>query len=596
MQHTEYELEHFPRLCAFSNAIPLLSLEEIINTIENDADFIEEINQVFWRNADMPQDERALKDALKKKITEKIGNYCAQSPGLFRYIMMGNSQSRAIYPLSNMLSSAKSLILARIFRLYGTLDASEQAIWRRRYWPNERYNSNGWENRLLRKDYSSQKGQERKRDRNIQILCEVEGTAALVIDYICSTYHARPGGFMGSAHSENCRFSKRKGIKLQTLVAVAKQWPKLAYKLINAMYKGPENLGCFQELSPLLLEQVKENHAGSILTLMNIKFFEALMVEGSDFKEVFELCNQYKVYGDSYIHYKQLQYFADLLLGHELPNHFFDFCLRGILKEKLFLRRVELAFEIYNKILQGTNDRDLAAEVRVQLDDPNFRFQLAEYYHRIGQFEKAQEFYDGILNDGQRRVDSTHISILKTPLRAEQRTQKLADLNEAERSVLASGREALQRQAILWADRLENLSRNASNDPVLLFQMAERLICKKKYAEAFRLLSAIPQSSKHYEDAQAKLFLLSPHQRDFDPKEPLLQRIDIVEFVLPHFRRARDAGHEEAEKMVPQLEAEFENLRQNKSGGYNASFVKEIGKLVVNDPTGLKQESGFGHC
>lgn len=593
--HTESELENFPRLCAFYDALPDLTLEQIINSIENDADFIEEINQIYWRNGDMPEEEKLLKNTFKKKILEKIGNYCALSPALFNYIMFSGSQSRAVGPLSNMLSSAKSVIHARIFRHYGTLDSAEQARWRRYFWPNDKYGSHGWEHRLLRKDYAFRPGQERKRDRNIQILCEVEGTAALVIDYICSTYSPHPGGFMGGAHSEHRPFSTKKGIKLRTLVDVVKQWPKFAYKIINAMYKSEENLASYNELLPFLLQQVKENHAGSILTLLNIRFFEALAVQGSDFKAVFELCDQYKVYGDSYIHFKQLKYFADALLGRELPPMFFDFCLGGIPKEKLFVGRVELAFDIYHKILHGTNDRTLAAEVRVQLDDTDFRFKMAEYYHRIGDFEKAQDFYDGLLKDGQLKVDSAHISILKTPLRAELRTQKLADLSQTENAVLCNGREALQRQAILWSDRLDNLSLKKTNDPKLLFQMAERLICKKKYADAYRLLSAIPESSELYPDAQSKLFLLSPHQKEYGADEPLLQRIDIVEFLLPHYKRASDAGHEEAEKTALQLEAELENLRLNKPGGYNASFVKEIGKLVGNDQPEIMQEKGLAH-
>lgn len=591
MQHTEYELQTFPRLCAFSDELPRLQLDEIIQIIENDADFIREIQLVYFRNQEMPEEEVVLKSALCKKIATVIGNHCAVMLGLFRYIKFGSSQSQAIYPLSNMISASKSSVRARIFSQYGKLDLTEQARWRSHFWPDEHSYDHGWRCALLRKDYSGKKGQERKRDRNIAILCEVEGTAAFVVDYICSTYESRAGGFMGGLHSKSKPFTKEKGIKLETLIDVIRKWPKFAYKIMNAMHKSEVNLRYYQELFPFLLEQVKENHAGSLQTLMNDKFFTALFVEGSDFSEVMMLCDQYKVYGDSFIYNKQLKYFADILSGEDIPDKVFDYCVQGIVNNKRVITRFEIAYDLYQKILQGTTDRTLAAEVRVRLNDPIFRFQMAEYYHRTFQYEKAQAFYEGLLENGQVVMDSRHLNLLNLPVGQAVKQLKLTELGHTEAIVLDSGREALMRLALLWTDRLKNVAVNPASDSSLTFQMAERFICAEKYAEAFRLLSSIPQTSEFYKTSQSKLRLLSPYKKECDVKDPYLQRLDIVDFVLPYFKKAKDAGHPDAEKALSELQAEHCNLRESKPAGYQPRFVKDIGNKTGDDQLVLDEKN-----
>lgn len=582
----------YPHLMTFRKACILKTPKEIIQELETNEDLKNELKQLKSESSE---------SKYYTKIRDCFAELCVRSFEITRYIFISESDNLSRKIIRAMLLYCSPLTKAKIFSHYSNLSDEEQEereLWKKELW-------NRWKSDILVQRKRSPfetfawldeelKGKKRANSRHENILALINAkrfnTAAILIYHLCDANFYTPTtlGFIPNYNTTLLHEGDLEPdlVHMDTLVEVCKKWPQLTYKVLNTMSKAPKNIVYIQKLIPHLQTSAEAGHRRSKVTIVLLKMLGLFSEEEQDLDNLYLEWAQGLVCREAgltkneenfnHFHMLGLKNYADIISGKKLPKILAYFSLKSARRNCFNIPYDPIhAYTFYKKLLvlaEKLGDKEIIMHVKASMWDPEFLFKLGESYQLLGRFGKAVKVYKMILN-----IHKTTDHLVQD--------KATANLNYA--------CEATSRIAMLWTDRFERFNKNPEKDPELCLSMAEKFMRNGEYANAYRILAVIPEESNLYASAQNLLKLVSHYKKEYDKDTPFVSRQVIVEFILPHYKKAEAKGDKVAIRMLQELEKELANLKLNKSGGYDASFVKGIGKITTDID---ELNSNYGHA
>ena len=133
-------------------------------------------------------------------------------------------------------------------------------------------------------------------------------------------------------------------------------------------------------------------------------------------------------------------------------------------------------------------------------------------------------------------------------------------------------------------------------DPFCI-NLALSLIYVKNYAKARALLNSVP-NGVNFDSAQNLLRfghdINCDHIVLFDPNKSLLTELQIIEYKLPFYQQARDAGNEEARVLCGHLEEKYLKLKESEKEPRknNLSFTENLAREFASSEQHFDASTG----